>query len=1114
MQKQCPNEPPPKSLDENLMQESNNFDLPDQQAIDQVCDTFEKAWQLGKAPEIVDFIREVPANVKTALVRELILLDFDYREKSNTLLKEREYLLLLPEFENVVRQVCLEREDRFSTVVGETLDGNTASSNFYSRKDVSPGERVQYFGDYELLEELARGGMGVVYRAKQLSLNRVIALKMILSGNIAGEEEIRRFQREAEAAANLDHPNIVPIYDIGQHNGQHYFSMKLIEGGTLGSLSDEVKNDHRKVVELVAKVADAVHHAHQRGILHRDLKPANILLDAEGQPLITDFGLARNTKSDLQLTQTGAIVGTPGFMPPEQAAGKVITTAADIYSLGAILYHLLCGRPPHQCESVMGTLMSVINEPPPKPRELNPKIHPDMELICMKCLAKEPSERYTSAGEFAGDLRAFAAGEPLHVRAPSIIELVRMWLSSNFGNVLWIPFIALIVGSLAGFSVWVCTYGQGMSFYRQFYEKFPVTERSILAINWKLLYYPMLALFITAPASIGWLTSRLVRTKNRMADISAGLSVGLLTGLIAFSCGMGSVLVESMMNGVMQDSELMFQLATTSNQAESYAQKQLVTRYPTLEPLTPVDRTSALSIKISADRCAVSLAGTALGTLVCLVTFGTLGLAQTFVAGPLRRGLKLWHGFFNYTCFAFALVTVLFVFGSEVTVRVIAGSGYILDWPIPIASLLAASLVIASVVARWPWPVQFSVTTALLLLFGMHLQYFATCPVPIIAGARTEVRIAQRQVDAEPKRREFQMRLARAHHEYAKVLSQFNELKQDRRSLVECRDAIAAIETRPVQDFDFEDRGLHSQLLYAGSVVALRLGDNEQAAKWTALQSQQYASNPELLSIYAQSVFASKNSTLDYLAPTAATHLNSWYRLSVQLRALATYKDNHAAAEDPRSDEWLSGMVTRVLDRTEKTADDPQWPSHRVRLQEWLTSRQQWKLYGPFAIDSSTNVSALDTVLGPEVQLVAGKVDIPYDKLISPYVGSNINLNREFKTGSEVEAKENVVAYARTEFHLQEPQQIRFRLGSNDGIKVWIDGNLLLRKENQRSVSEGNHIVDLTEPLAAGSHTLVFKINQVRGEWGFVFNASQTDDWPISLQPLSESEPSEPNKPK
>jgi len=1074
-------------------------------AIDRVSDAYEDAWRAGSLPNIQDFIDAVDQGLQNKLVRELIQIDCDYRTKRGIALDEQAYRSRLPQFHDVVRETMATMHDRHATLAVETLDGATLELRTSSKATASPGDRVHYFGDYELLEELARGGMGVVYRAKQISLNRIIALKMILSGNIAGDNEIRRFQREAEAAANLDHPNIVPIYDIGEHNGQHYFSMKLIEGGTLGNQSDQLKQDHPRAIELVATVADAVHYAHQRGILHRDLKPANILLDGNGQPLITDFGLARNTKSDQQLTQTGAVVGTPGFMPPEQATGQGVTTAADIYSLGAILYSLLCGRPPHQGDSVMGTLLSVIGQTPPKPRELNPNIHPDLELICLKSLAKEPSDRYSSAGEFAADLRAFVAGEPLRVRAPSIVELVRMWLSSNFGNVLWIPLIALIVGSLAGFSLWACTFGRDMSFYRHMYEKFPPAERSILAVDWKLPVYPMLALFIISLAAIGWLTAQLVRTKNRTADIGAGLSVGLLTGLIAFSCGMGSVLVESMMAGVHKDSELMFQLAATSNQLESYAQKRLATRYPTLEPLAAVERTSALSMKISADRNAVSLSGTALGTLVCLAWFGTLGLAQTFVAGPLRRGLRLWHGFFNYTCFALALIAVLLVVGSEVISQLISGSGYILDWPIPIACVLAASLVIASVVARWPWPAQFSVTTAWLLLFGMFLQYFLLSPIPRIANARTEVKTAQRQVDAEPTRREFQMRLARAHHDYAIVLSEFKNRKQDQRSLVEYRDAITAIETRPLKDFNFEDTVLHAHLLGNGSVVALKLGNTEQAAKWTALHTQQYASTSELLSMYAQSVFASKNSTLDYLAPTTATNMNAWYRLAVQIRALATYKDEHAAAEDPLSDEWLSGMVTRVLDRTEKTADDPQWPAHRALIQEWLTSRQRWELFGPFAIDPATKASALDAVMGPEVQLLAGKVDVAPDKVILPYIGSNINLLREFRTGSAAEAKENVVGYARTEFHLKEPQKIRFRFGSDDGIKVWIDGNLLLRNEVRRGVFEGSDVVDLGEPLTAGFHTLVFKISQGSGEWGFVFNASQPDDWPILMAPLPES---------
>jgi serine/threonine-protein kinase len=228
---------------------------------------------------------------------------------------------------------------------------------------------VRYFGDYELLEEIARGGMGVVYRARQVSLNRLVALKMILAGELASTQDVQRFRREAEAAANLDHPNIVPIYEVGEYEGQHYFSMKLIDGTSLAPRAASFVRDPRAAAALVAKVARAVEAAHQRGILHRDLKPGNILLDKAGEPFVVDLGLAKHVDGAHSQTRSGTIVGTPSYMAPEQARSeRGLTAAADVYSLGAILYELLTGRAPFRAEGTLETLLQVLDRDPPRPR--------------------------------------------------------------------------------------------------------------------------------------------------------------------------------------------------------------------------------------------------------------------------------------------------------------------------------------------------------------------------------------------------------------------------------------------------------------------------------------------------------------------------------------------------------------------------------------------------------------------------------------------------------------------------------------------------------------------------------------------------------------------------
>ena len=399
-----------------------------------------------------------------------------------------------------------------------------------------PIDIVRYMGDYELLEEIARGGMGVVYKARQVSLNRVVAVKMILAGRLAGEVEVRRFLTEAEAAANLQHANIVAIHEIGQHQGQHYFSMDYVNGPNLAQWAKAKAVSPPQAAGLLLTIARAVHFAHQRGTLHRDLKPHNVLIDESGQPRITDFGLAKRTTQSSQLTQEGAVMGSPSYMPPEQAVGRhdLVGPASDVYALGAILYELLTGRPPFGPGPFTAVLRQVIEDEPAAPSQVNRLVPADLETICLKCLEKRPERRYATARDLAEELERFLNQEPILARPASSIRkawnwLVRNpWLLMGATTVLMLGLIGLAYGlwEQNRFLVWTQTHSA------------TAAAKPGAALSLPLIFLLVFAGFLGAPLSFADFVDRKRRgfaLGQRQSWIYGGFGAFFVVGAIAFT---------------------------------------------------------------------------------------------------------------------------------------------------------------------------------------------------------------------------------------------------------------------------------------------------------------------------------------------------------------------------------------------------------------------------------------------------------------------------------------------------------------------------------------------------------------------------------------------------
>ncbi|MFK7737283.1 MAG: protein kinase [Pirellulaceae bacterium] len=933
---------------------------------------------------------------------------------------------------------------------------------------------IREFGDYRLEEEIARGGMGVVYRATQKSLNRPVAVKMILSAQLASEDDVRRFYAEAEAAAKLDHPNIVPIYEVGALGDTHYFSMKLIEGEDLGKRLKELRGNTRLLVVVLEKVCRAIAHAHQRGVLHRDLKPPNILLDANNEPFVTDFGLARNVGKDSNITRTGAIVGTPSYMSPEQAAGESdLTTVSDVYSMGALLYEVLLGKPPFKGRTPMETLMMVINEPPDWPSQSGNSDR-SLEMVAMKCLEKAPEHRYPSARELADDLKRWLNGEPIAIRAPSFSVMTRNWVKQNFGNAPWVVVVGLLGGLLSGLGLWNATIQRERgSTLNWVYEQLPSQDPPFSLLSWTTpdwMVMPSLAVFILALALLGYFTALLAQTKNTSADLAAGLTVGVIAGAGAFFFALATMCISTAF-----DNTDIHMLGLLADAPLDETPLMLTDAYPDLKYIDRNAQIALLKQKIITDRVWKIPHGLGLATIACIAIYVVAGVVETAVAGrALRRQPSRLAALGEYAFRAFPYVGLSTFISVHVAVALIFGRpGLALDWQTGVTIIVLLAVVIVEYRGLNLWVRIPSVLIGLVVLANFVVSDFGL--LPTLARGRKNIAVALQKAERYPENERV---VAEAARSYQKVGVDLYNLQRYSAALGFVRDGVEYIDRLPIAGNDYRIDELTGDAYWNQALTLWQLGDRDEALSSISRAAQRQPDNiplhSKLVTFLQERVgeSAAKGLLDSFVVDSPA----SW----------RVFKKMAVSKETPQ--DLVQKDLPDVLARAELLIEEKTQQligPFRRRL-ETVPVTQCWTLVFPLDRDDISDVQT--RLLGSRDDLsdLKGICGIMDCKALPP---SEVDL-----IGLFPQAEDHTALFAIAEFSLAESQSVTVSVGSGDGFVLWLDGEKLgEHRESREYIYREDQI--RTE-ISAGTHEIILRVDQNAGQWAFGLELDGKDGWP------------------